>query len=123
VSHSERAPSIPLAPVAARQPQLGQLPELLRVLADPTRLRIVGLLTQRELCVCDLEELLGVSQSMTSHHVGVLRRAHLLLQRREERDARWVYYRLNPEAIEHLTVAFAGLLDLSNFDPTPASCA
>jgi DNA-binding transcriptional ArsR family regulator len=109
--------------VAARQPQLGQLPELLRVLADPTRLRIVGLLTQRELCVCDLEEILGVSQSMTSHHVGVLRRAHLLLQRREERDARWVYYRLNPEAIEHLTVAFAGLLDLSKFDPTPASCA
>jgi DNA-binding transcriptional ArsR family regulator len=108
--------------VAARQPDLGQLPELLKVLSDPTRLRIVGLLAQRELCVCDIEDLLGVSQSMTSHHVGVLRRAHLLLQRREDRDARWVYYRLNPEAIEHLREAFTGLLDLSGFDPTPASC-
>ncbi len=122
VTQSERRPSIPLTAIAARQPSLGQLPELLKVLADPTRLRIVGLLAQRELCVCDLEELLGVSQSMTSHHIGVLRRAHLLLQRREERDARWVYYRLNPEAIEHLKAAFNSLLDLSGFDPIPASC-
>ncbi len=106
----------------ARQPQLGRLPELLKVLADPTRLRIVGLLAQRELCVCDLESLLGISQSMTSHHVGVLRRAHLLLQRREDRDARWVYYRLNLEAIEDLREAFTNLLDISGFDPTPATC-
>ncbi len=119
---TERPPSISLTAVAAHQPSLGQLPELLKVLANPTRLRIVGLLAQRELCVCDLEELLGISQSMTSHHIGVLRRAHLLLQRREERDARWVYYRLNPEAIEHLKSAFDSLLDLSGFDPTPAGC-
>jgi DNA-binding transcriptional ArsR family regulator len=98
------------------------LPELLKVLADPTRLRIIGLLAQRELCVCNLEDLLGISQSMTSHHIGILRRAHLVLQRREERDARWAYYRLNTEAIEQLKAAFTNLLDLSNFDPTPARC-
>lgn len=108
--------------VAARLPQLGTLPQMLKVLADATRLRIVGLLTQRELCVCDLEDLLGVSQSMTSHHLGVLRRAGLLLQRREERDARWVYYRLNPEATAHLVERFGSLLDLSHFDDTPAEC-
>ena len=123
MDQSERPISIPVAQAAARQPQLGQLPELLKVLADPTRLRIIGLLSQRELCVCDLEDLLGVSQSMTSHHIGVLRRAHLLVQRREERDARWVYYRLNPEAVARLKDALDGLLDLSTFDPTPASCA
>lgn len=114
--------SIPLTSVVARSPQVQDLPRLLKVLADPTRLRIVGYLAQRELCVCDLEALLGVSQSMTSHHVGVLRRAGLLLQRREERDTRWVYYRLNPEAIERLKEQFVGLLDLSHFDPTPARC-
>jgi DNA-binding transcriptional ArsR family regulator len=122
VSQLERQTSFGLTPVAARQPQLGRLPELLKVLADPTRLRIAGLLAQRELCVCDLEELLGISQSMTSHHIGVLRRAGLLVQRREDRDARWAYYRLNPEAIEHLKAAFNDLLDLSGFDPTPAHC-
>ena len=108
--------------VNAPPPKVGELPRLLKVLADPTRLKIVGYLRRRELCVCDLEALLGVSQSMTSHHIGVLRRAGLLLQRREERDTRWVYYRLNPDAISQLKDAFNGLLDLSGFDPAPARC-
>lgn len=111
-----------ITPVAARQPQLGRLPQLLKVLADPTRLRIAGLLAQRELGVCDLEQLLGVSQSMTSHHLGVLHRAGLLLQRREERDARWVYFRLNPETTVAVREQFSALLDLSHFDDTPARC-
>ena len=111
-----------LTPVAARQPRLGTLPRLLKVLADPTRLRIVGLLAQRELCVCDLEQLLGISQSMTSHHLGVLRRSGLLMQRREERDARWVYYRLDPDATDGLLTQLSCLLDRSQFDSTPAQC-
>lgn len=114
--------SIPVTEVVAREPRVGRLPQVLKALADPTRLRIVGYLAQRELCVCDLEALLGISQSMTSHHVGVLRRAGLLLQRREERDIRWVYYRLNPEAVESLKDQFNGLLDLSGFDSAPARC-
>lgn len=108
--------------VIARTVHVGALPRLLKALADPTRLRISGYLAQRELCVCDLEALLGISQSMTSHHLGVLRRAGLLLQRREERDTRWVYYRLNPEAVENLKEQFNGLLDLSGFDGAPARC-
>ena len=119
---SDSSLSIPVAEIAAREPKLGRLPQLLKALADPTRLRIVGYLAQRELCVCDLEQVLGISQSMTSHHVGVLRRAGLLLQRREERDIRWVYYRLNPEAVEALKDQFNGLLDLAGFNPAPARC-
>lgn len=120
--HLDGPASILLQPVAARQPPIGELPRLLKVLADPTRLRIVGLLAQRELCVCDLEALLGVSQSMTSHHLGVLRRAGLLLQRREARDARWVYYRLDPEMVGALRERLGALLDRSRFDETPAHC-
>jgi DNA-binding transcriptional ArsR family regulator len=119
---SERSSSLSLTPVAARQPQLGTLPQLLRVLADPTRLRIVGLLAQRELCVCDLEELLGISQSMTSHHLGVLRRARFVLQRRDDRDNRWAYYRVNPQLAASVHEQVSSLLDLSHFDDTPAQC-
>lgn len=111
-----------MTPAAVREPRVGGLSRLLKALADPTRLRIVGYLAQRELCVCDLEAMLGISQSMTSHHVGVLRRAGLLLQRREERDIRWVYYRLDPEAVEMLKDQFNGLLDLSGFNAAPARC-
>jgi ArsR family transcriptional regulator len=117
-----RDPSIPVMAVVAPAPAVGTLPHLLKGLADPTRLRIVGYPARRELCVRDLEALLGISQSMTSHHAGVRRRAGLLLQRREERDTRWVYSRLNPEAIGRLKEQFNGLLDLAGFDPTPARC-
>lgn len=122
VRQSDFASSLYLTPVSARQPQLGLLPQLLKVLADPTRLQIAGFLAQRELCVCDLEALLGASQSMTSHHLGVLRRAGLVLQRRDGRDSRWVYYRLNPEMVETMRSQFNQLLDLSGFDATPARC-
>jgi ArsR family transcriptional regulator len=122
VHRSDLSLSIPVTEVAAREARLGRLPLLLKALADPTRLRIVGYLAQRELCVCDLERLLGISQSMTSHHLGVLRRAGLLQQRREERDTRWVYYRLNAEAVESLKDQFNGFLDLSGFNPAPAHC-
>lgn len=103
-------------------PAPGRVGQQLKVLADPTRLRMIALLRQRELCVCDLEARLDISQSMTSHHLGVLRRAGLLLQRREQRDARWVYYRLDPEAVERLMEHLSALLDLSGFDPAPATC-
>jgi DNA-binding transcriptional ArsR family regulator len=116
------APWISLTPVTAGGQLTGRLPALLKVLADPTRLRIIGLLTRREMCVCDVETALGISQGMTSHHLGVLRRAGLLLQRREQRDARWVYYRLDPDAVHELRAGLDGLLDLSHFDGTPARC-
>lgn len=98
------------------------LPALLKALADPTRLRIVTMLGRRETCVCDLESALGISQSMTSHHLGVLRRAGLLLQRRDHSDARWVYYRLDPAVAARLKDHLHGLLDLGSFDNRPARC-
>ena len=91
----------------------------LQALADPVRLRIVRLLREREQCVCHLTEELGLSQPTVSHHMGLLKRAKLVLDRR---DARWTYYRLAPEAATRLSAAIADLLDVSQMDPTPAGC-
>ena len=91
----------------------------LQSLADPVRLRIVRLLGERERCVCDLTEILGLSQGSVSHHVGMLRRAGLVLDRR---DARWIYYRLDPEATLRFRESLARLLDATRVDPTPADC-
>jgi ArsR family transcriptional regulator, arsenate/arsenite/antimonite-responsive transcriptional repressor len=71
-----------------------QIPSLARVfqaLADPTRLRIIGLLLDGEVCVCDLHASLEISQPKASRHLAALRRAGLVAARRE---GLWVHYRL-----------------------------
>lgn len=94
----------------------------LKALNDPTRLAIVALLARREHCVCDLTAALRLPQSTCSHHLGVLRRAGLVRDRRDEHDARWAYYRLDPAAVAALREHLAAVLDLTHFDPTPARC-
>ncbi|MBI4913469.1 MAG: winged helix-turn-helix transcriptional regulator [Acidobacteria bacterium] len=63
----------------------------LKALAHPARLRILALLREEELCVCQVREVLGMATSTVSEHLAGLRRADLLEERRE---GRWVYYRL-----------------------------
>jgi ArsR family transcriptional regulator len=70
------------------------LSRMFRALGDETRLRIVGLLSHGELCVCHLEEALGLTQPTASRHLAVLRSAGLVEPRRE---GTWVYYRLTPQ--------------------------
>jgi ArsR family transcriptional regulator len=64
---------------------------LFKALGDETRLRIVALLAHGELCVCHLQEALGLTQPAVSRHLATLRAAGVVEQRR---DRRWVYYRL-----------------------------
>lgn len=66
-------------------------PDLFRAFADPTRLRILNLLAEGELCVCDLCGVLGESQPKISRHLAYLRRAGLVAVRR---DGKWKYYSL-----------------------------
>ncbi len=65
--------------------------DILKALSEPIRLRIMVLLTRGELCVCDLIEVLNLPQSTISRHVGRLRQAGLVQDRR---NGKWVYYRL-----------------------------
>ncbi len=62
-----------------------------RALGDPTRMRLVALLSQRELCVCHLVLALGLPQSTVSRHLGVLKAAGVVGVRR---DGSWMHYRL-----------------------------
>lgn len=88
------------------------LAEYLRLLGDDNRLRIFSLLTKTELCVCEIEDLLGLSQSLVSNHLAALRRAGLVESRRDEEDARWIFYRANPEAAAALRERLTALLDV-----------
>jgi ArsR family transcriptional regulator, arsenate/arsenite/antimonite-responsive transcriptional repressor len=79
-----------------------RLAALLRVLADPGRLRLLSLIQaqpSREACVCHLTEALGLSQPTVSHHLRVLFDAGLV---ERERRGNWVYYRTVPRALAEL---------------------
>jgi ArsR family transcriptional regulator, arsenate/arsenite/antimonite-responsive transcriptional repressor len=64
---------------------------LFRALADPTRLRVLNLIADREICVCYFVEILGISQPKISRHLAYLRRAGIAAARRQ---GRWMHYRL-----------------------------
>jgi len=65
--------------------------EVAGALANTYRLMIVDALSQREMCVCELVELLGCDQSTVSKHLSVLKNAGLVEDRK---DGAWVHYRL-----------------------------
>ncbi len=62
---------------------------VLKALSDETRLRIINLLYERELCVCDIMEALKISQTKASRHLSCLKNAGLVEDRKQ---AQWVYY-------------------------------
>src|SRR3990172_12923731 len=66
---------------------------MFRAFSDRTRLRILHLLVGGELCVCDIVAVLGVPQPKASRHLAYLRKAGLVIARKE---GLWSYYRLAP---------------------------
>lgn len=79
--------------------------ELLKAVGEPTRMRILCALSELELCVCDLQAALGMSQSAVSHQLRVLRNSRLVKHRREGRK---VFYSL---ADHHVHELLRGSLD------------
>jgi ArsR family transcriptional regulator len=80
-----------------------QLAAVLKVIADPTRLRLLSMVAARgsagEACICELTEPVGLTQPTVSHHMKMLVDAGLL--EREQRG-KWAYYRLVPNALATL---------------------
>ncbi|MEK6248982.1 MAG: metalloregulator ArsR/SmtB family transcription factor [Planctomycetales bacterium] len=71
--------------------------QLFKALADETRLRILNLLCRKELCVCQIVEVLEIGQSKASRHLAHLRHAGLVTDRRE---GLWIYYSLGDPSRE-----------------------
>lgn len=87
--------------------------EILKILADPTRLRLLALVSREELSVAELQEILGMGQSRISSQLALLRQANLVSDRR---DGKRAYYSLRsplPEKTESLLrAAIASVHDL-----------
>lgn len=76
-----------------------KMSDFLKVLADATRLRIVGALLESELCVCDLAHILCMEHSAVSHQLAVLRKADAVKTRK---DGKVVYYSLSDEHVAEI---------------------
>ena len=82
-----------------KQEALLKLAELFKILGDPTRLKIVELLLENEMCVNHIAGTMGMGQSAISHQLRVLRQARLVTYRKEGKTA---YYSLNDDHVEGL---------------------
>ena len=79
--------------------KLGELAELFKTFGDVTRIRILYALFEEEICVCDLANLLGMTQSAISHQLKLLKQARLVKSRR---DGKTVYYSLADDHVSTL---------------------
>ncbi|WP_333803712.1 ArsR/SmtB family transcription factor [Sulfurospirillum sp.] len=82
-----------------QEEKLYDLAELFKVFGDTTRVKIISALFEAEMCVCDIAELLGMTQSAISHQLRVLRQARLVKHRKE---GKVVFYSLDDEHIKSI---------------------
>ena len=68
--------------------------DVLKLISDPTRLRLINLLQQEELAVAELQKILGMGQSRISSHLGLLRQGDIVIDRKEGKKS---YYSLHPK--------------------------
>ena len=79
---------------------------LLKALANETRLKILGLLSKREMCVCELTVALDLTQPTASHHLNILENMGLI---NDKKIGKWVFYSVtSPELTQHF-FEFLGL--------------
>src|SRR6056297_2902317 len=74
-----------------------ELLETMKALSHENRLRILNLIKDEQLCVCEIEYVLDINQSNASRHLNKLKQANLIVG---EREAQWIYYKINQEVIK-----------------------
>ena len=75
------------------------LSDFFRIFGDSTRVKILYVLFESEMCVCDIAALLSMTQSAISHQLRILKDARLV---RNRRDGKVVYYSLDDEHVKHI---------------------
>jgi ArsR family transcriptional regulator, arsenate/arsenite/antimonite-responsive transcriptional repressor len=68
-----------------------------KAMGEETRVKIITMLLQEEMCICELIDELGLSQSAVSHHMKILKQAGLVNDRR---DGKWTFYSINKKGFE-----------------------
>ncbi len=102
------------APCPASPEHLSTLADRLRALAEPRRLRIVGLLQDGVCCNDRIGDALGIAPNLVSHHLGALRRAGLVALERDPGDSRRLIYRLDHASLRQVLAALHAMVDTTD---------
>lgn len=70
-----------------------------KAFSDPTRLKILKLLSHRKMCVCELNLAIDTSQPTISHHLNILENAELI---RSDRQGKWIFYSISDDVVSYL---------------------
>jgi ArsR family transcriptional regulator, arsenate/arsenite/antimonite-responsive transcriptional repressor len=97
-----------------KAPKDVEMERFFRALADRTRLRLINMIADDDVCVCFFVEILGLSQPVISRHLAYLRRAGLVRARRE---GKWMHYRIVQPADLHAAEVLAGVRNWLASDP------
>lgn len=101
---------------------LTEVSQWLKVLCEPNRLMLLDAIISGVQCNCDLGESLGMAPNLISHHLSVMREAGLIDSERDQTDARWIYYTVNPKALESIQRLLSAFLDPTRIQPLSNSC-
>jgi ArsR family transcriptional regulator len=94
----------------------------LKVICEPNRLLLLEKIIDGVQCNCELGDSLQMAPNLISHHISVLREAGLIEAERDPVDARWVYYSINPKAMEELRSQFGDFFDTHRIQPRRLTC-
>jgi len=95
-----------------------ELTKILKVLSDESRLRVLNLVLERECCVCEVMQVIGMSQSKASRILSALYDAGLL---KLERDGRWALYSIDRDGMkEYMNDIVNGVTKALNDNPVAA---
>lgn len=83
---------------------MDKLISFFKALGEDTRIKIIKMLFEEEMCICELIEKLNLSQSAVSHHVKILKQAELVNDRRQ---GKWTFYSINKSGFQN----YLGLID------------
>jgi len=89
----------PLKNKLLAEDEVNNVAEIFKILGDGTRIRIIDALFHNELCVCDIADILKMSQSAISHQLRLMRTTRILKQRKEGKN---VYYSLEDQHIKDI---------------------
>jgi ArsR family transcriptional regulator len=108
-----------ISPIVSEQVNLM---ELFKVLGNETRFEIFKRVMTGSQCNCELSEALGIPLNLVSHHVHIMLDIGLITARRDEHDARWIYYSVNQQILEAFRQDLLELTDVTNIKERTPAC-